>query len=555
MVIINTEPWAEPNGTSSSSQVPFHPPPPKEQEGKTVDEQLFKFQDLASDYYQVLRQKNRPRWCRVLWAIVVAGLFVMTGYLIFSLIRDYYRYESYNQSSMEWMDKVTLPAITICSSNFIDYTKMRKSLEVAEPEVLKQFEDAMDLLEGFDGVTNVLDAFDMSKLEALLEYEKERGSLILQFALDVTDMIIGTPHYYFQEIGRNVTDPKGMITATQMGLCLDINNDGALKQSVGGARGGFTIDLNTNLENYLPTTSSHGFILFMRDQKEMLMLDNGGYVVAPGTETSIKLKSKHVTRLGPPHGTCDNIESRFSKSGPHYESVQECQERQAIHAMIRSCGCIPQFFAATMWFSGSIDILDEALELIRVGRTQHDNHPLFQSPDPEEDTSEHRPKRASKKSDVHISDDEFLGYIMSPYFKQSCGIIQQPACEVLVQNMITKGEIQFSKCPEPCEYNEWEAAVASSPFPPTKQYFEKFLKSGKLQTFEQARESVTRLHVYYDEIRVNNEHQIKAYEPQNLVAEFGGTVDLFIGFSFFTVVQLIEIGVASCYFRLKHIIS
>ena len=42
--------------------------------------------------------------------------------------------------------------------------------------------------------------------------------------------------------------------------------------------------------------------------------------------------------------------------------------------------------------------------------------------------------------------------------------------------------------------------------------------------------------------------QQKSYEPQNFIAEFGGTVDLFIGFSFFTVFQLVEIGLAACCF-------
>ena len=41
--------------------------------------------------------------------------------------------------------------------------------------------------------------------------------------------------------------------------------------------------------------------------------------------------------------------------------------------------------------------------------------------------------------------------------------------------------------------------------------------------------------------------QKKDYELQSFVAELGGTVDLFIGFSFFTVFQLIEIVPAFCY--------
>jgi hypothetical protein len=35
------------------------------------------------------------------------------------------------------------------------------------------------------------------------------------------------------------------------------------------------------------------------------------------------------------------------------------------------------------------------------------------------------------------------------------------------------------------------------------------------------------------------------YDASSFIAEFGGTVDLFIGFSFFTIAQLIEIGIAA----------
>jgi hypothetical protein len=283
------------------------------------------------------------------------------------------------------------------------------------------------------------------------------------------------------------------------------------------------------------------------------MLNQGGYVISPGAETFIKLTSKSVKRLGKPHGTCENIESRYGKFGKHFETIRECWQRQAIQAMMKRCGCIPHFFAATMFFSGNkSDILDEALALIKSNGTNIDNHPLFQRRDPVEDTSANATRKRSKRSDVRVSHKELLAFLKSPYFKQSCGIIQQPACEVLVQNMITKGDIQFSSCPEPCHYQEWESVVTSIPFPPTKQYFEKFLKSEKLQGFDEARESIARVHVYYDEIRMSTEDQIPAYQIHNFVAEFGGTVDLFIGFSFFTLIQLIEICIATCYFSCRN---
>ena len=550
MVIIAKEPWPEKNYSSSKQP---------EKDEKKDRQKLFKFQDLASDYYQVLRQRNRPAVCRVLWGIVVTALFCLTVLVVYNLLQSYFRYESYNQISTNWKDNLTLPAITICSTNFIDYKKMKKTMEEdGETEALRQFEEVMDLLERFDGRTNILDVIDTVNLDSLTRYEREKGSLIAKFALDVASLIIGTPHYFFGEVGRNISDPKNMIIATQLGLCLDINNDGKLQQSVGGSKGGFRIDLNTNLQNYLPTTSSHGFILFIREQNEVLMLNQGGYVISPGSETFVKLTAKSVTRLGPPHGTCENIKSRYSKSERHLETIRECWQRQAVQRMVRECGCIPQFFAATMWFSGNkTDILDEALADIDSETSEGQLHPLFKHSSTVDNVSTSNITKRSEvevteRSEVKVTDAEFLGYITSPYFKRSCGIVQQPACEILIHDLATTPENQLAHCPEPCKYHEWEAVLASIPFPPTQQYFQKFLKNDKVRSFEEARESTARLHVYYDEIRVSKEDQIPAYEAQSLISEFGGAVDLFIGFSVFTVVQLVEISIAFCYSKFSN---
>ena len=92
-----------------------------------------------------------------------------------------------------------------------------------------------------------------------------------------------------------------------------------------------------------------------------------------------------------------------------------------------------------------------------------------------------------------------------------------------------------------------------SSFPPSKNYFEKFLKHWFYEedhaTYEYAVENLVRLHFFYDDIKYTELEQEKVYEIQNFIAEFGGTVDLFIGFSFFTVFQLFEIAIAWCVWR------
>ena len=546
MVIINTDPWQE---TSSVGEQTFKKEDKKQQEVHK-EKALFGFQDLASDYYQVLRQKNRPRCCRIIWGVAVGFLFLATLFLVCNLVIAYFKYESYNKSSTEWKDNLTLPAITICSTNYINYTSLKNSLDAEnETQVFELFNRAMDFLETFDGRSNFMESINIEQYYPIFEYERKTTSLILNFSLDVSELLRarGTPHYYFQHKGVYITDFWEAITMTELGLCLNINDDGALKQSHGGANDGFTIDLNTNLDHYLPTTSTDGFILFIRDHNEVLFLSHGGYVIAPGAETFVRLKSKSIKRLGPPHGTCKNVESRYSKSQHHFESVRECWERQEMEAMINKCGCIPVYFAETMLHNNRSNILDEAVQTIIKNANISSRNYDYSVRSKEANTMN------GNESDGDITWDKSdkLSLMSTPYYEYACGLVLQVGCKVYVENMLSRGELKFEKCPEPCKYHEWDAVITSSPFPPTHAYFNKFIKTENVPTFEYARESVARLHVYYDEIKIQKAEQEKTYRIFNFIAEFGGTVDLFIGFSFFTILQLMEICIASCILRCR----
>ena len=531
----------------------MEPPPPLEskterQASSEAEPRLFGFQDLASDYYQVLRQKSRPRKCRMIWGVVVVFLFICTSYMVFNLLRAYFRYGSFNLSSTEWVESVELPAITICSTNFINYTSLRTSLESQnETEVLELFTRAMDFLENFDRNSDFMETAKLEQYQPLFEYEREVTSLVLNFSLDVSNMLAGTPHYFFQNFGHYISDPAEAVTRTELGLCLNINDDGVLKQSHGGSKNGFTIDLNTNLKDYLPTTSTDGFVLFLRDHNEVLFMDEGGYVIGPGTETFVKLTSKTIKRLGHPHGTCKKVESRFrEQSGEHSsENIRECWQRQEIQTMIKMCRCIPVYFAEKMVHSNKTHVLDEAIQVIQTATAE------LNANDSSKQQRLGSTKRTTSTEDGlgDIKEWDKLSFMNTPYYNYACGLVLQAGCKVYVESMISRGELELEKCAEPCQYHEWDAGITSSPFPPTRTYFNKFLKSGKVPTFEDARENLARLHVYYDEIRIQKTEQKASYSIYNFIAEFGGTVDLFIGFSFFTVFQLIEIGIASCFIK------
>ena len=268
------------------------------------------------------------------------------------------------------------------------------------------------------------------------------------------------------------------------------------------------------------------------------MLNRGGYLIAPGTETYIKLTAHTVTRLGKPYGTCKNNLSKYSKYGKRFESVGECQERQQIEAMIDHCHCIPWYFAERMHNEKRFVVLDEAVEVVKssYNKTEHNSDKHRRSTDPvNSDTDKSR-----------VSPPVFH----SNYTDYICTYVEQNQCNGLLSNEIKNGIFKMQPCPEPCSYNSWNIELDTTVFPPTEEYFNHFIKyeshNGKEKpNFAYTRENMARIHIFYKELKVDKHSQEKVYDTSSFIAEFGGTVDLFIGFSFFTIAQLFEICIAA----------
>jgi hypothetical protein len=139
-----------------------------------------------------------------------------------------------------------------------------------------------------------------------------------------------------------------------------------------------------------------------------------------------------------------------------------------------------------------------------------------------------------------------------------CGFATQALCDALVLEKLVKTLGNESKCPEPCNFDQFEWTLNVGKFPPTKDYWELMLKDEVIieneanRTFEFAKENFVRIHIFYPDIKVTEKQQEKAYEVYNFIAEFSGTVDMLICFSFFTVFQVLElIMVWVCYKVIK----
>ena len=458
--------------------------------------------------------------------------------MAYRLMYNYLQYDSFNKSTTEWKHGVALPAISICGTNYLNFTKLKEQLEAdneyephKENETLEEeFTALMTDMRKFASYGVNLTEEDWERASDLLSWEKKKGSIAERFRTDIYDMVVGHYEYIFRGVGYHVEEEHKleMINPTELGMCLEINDKQELVQDVLGENGRLTIDVDAKVNDYLFTTPTKGFIVFVRDYDETVMLNQGGYLIAPGTETFIKLTGKNVTRLGKPHGTCQNKLSKYSKFGNRFEGVRECQERQQIEAMISHCNCIPWYFAERMYNEGRFSELEEAVEMIKASINGSKVKKRCEAQHTERNNQEH-----------------------SNYTEYICTFVEQSFCNGLISNEIKAGILKFEGCPEPCQYNAWNVELDSTVFPSTHEYFEHFVKAdshiSEENDFTYARENMARIHLFYKELKIDKVSQEQAYDTSSFIAEFGGTVDLFIGFSFFTVFQLIEIGIASLY--------
>ena len=494
---------------------------------------------------------------------------------------------------IEWRSGrgVVLPAISVCGTNYLNYSKLKTALaadneseEHREGETLQEEFDALITdFRKYESYGENLTAADLERAEDLKHWEDKKGSIAVRFRNDILDMVVGHFEFLFRGVGYHITEENRaeMTNPTELGMCLEINDKEELVQDVLGKNGRLTIDVDAKVNDYLFTTSSKGFVVFIRDYDETVMLNQGGYLIAPGTETFLKLSAKNVTRLGKPHGTCQNKMSKYSKYGKRFEGVRECQERQQIEAMINHCHCIPWYFAERIYTEKRLSVLDEAVADIKKAQSgkkrstsSEAGHETGAETDAETDAETGAETDAETKTDTHNHDktenniphniphnSRVLGkakasqVFHSNYTEYICTFVQQNLCNGLISNEIKEGVLQMKACHEPCLYHEWDVEVDTTVFPPTKEYFEHFVKSdAHLEDeadFNYARENMARIHIFYKDLKVDHVSQMKAYDESSFIAEFGGTVDIFIGCSFFTVAQLIEIAIAALIRRIQ----
>eukprot|EP00116_Pleurobrachia_bachei_P005218 sb/3465480/ len=264
----------------------------------------------------------------------------------------------------QWLENIALPSITICSTNYVNNTAFRESLSTNETHLEGYFNRYLRDVAHFNKRGDILRNINLTEARDLIEWEKEQGLVNLRFGNQFSSLLVGEYDFEFQGAGRTIWNIDKKEMPTELGMCLEMNDKGSLVQTVGGVDGGLTFNLDATVADYLVSTKTKGFVVFVRDQDEIVMYNQGGYVIAPGTEAFIKLNAKKIKRLGGKYGTCENKKSQYSRFNVHFETVRECVQKHKISMALKHCGCIPWYVAERLYKTNKTESLEEFIEEI-----------------------------------------------------------------------------------------------------------------------------------------------------------------------------------------------
>lgn len=124
-----------------------------------------------------------------------------------------------------------------------------------------------------------------------------------------------------------------------------------------------------------------------------------------------------------------------------------------------------------------------------------------------------------------------------------CSLVEYMACAAEVIDILNI-QNETADCLEPCDDTRYYASVSTALYPSTQNYFNTYLVntySTDYVNLTQARDNLVFLKIFFEDLKVESEVQNAAYNFGSFIAEVGGMLDMFIGFSFFTIIQLVEI--------------
>jgi hypothetical protein len=100
-------------------------------------------------------------------------------------------------------------------------------------------------------------------------------------------------------------------------------------------------------------------------------------------------------------------------------------------------------------------------------------------------------------------------------------------------------------CPLECETTSYTYSTSCSDYPSNYTFSNNLIKSStilnQIQTYEELKRSVLEVNIFYDDLKTTTITQDAKTSLSDFISSIGGTLGLFLGFSFLSFIELFEV--------------
>ncbi|XP_032236199.2 acid-sensing ion channel 3 isoform X2 [Nematostella vectensis] len=266
-------------------------------------------------FHFALSSTNRVR--QIIWILLLILTSVVLIYQLAYSTQRVLEYASMVQVETRNEDSITFPAISICSNNMMQKSKI----------LGKDAQRYLDLLD-----QKKEDQWDAISQSFSPDFDIEKA--VHQYGLNLS-LAMKSCHY-----GRYLKcNPSHFTTFKEFryGLCYTFNSgkrESAFISHDTGPTSGLSITLDAQPEEYysLYSSTGTGFRVIVHDQSEFPWVEKHGWEIPPGFSTNVRLARKEISSLESPYN------SNCSRD-TNYASQSYCLVQCYSDMVVKRCGC------------------------------------------------------------------------------------------------------------------------------------------------------------------------------------------------------------------------
>ncbi|XP_040595358.1 amiloride-sensitive sodium channel subunit alpha isoform X2 [Mesocricetus auratus] len=261
------------------------------------------------------------------------------------------------------------------------------------------------------------------------------------------------------------------------------NNSNLWMSSMPGVNNGLSLTLRTEQNDFIPLLSTvTGARVMVHGQDEPAFMDDGGFNLRPGVETSISMRKEALDSLGGNYGDCTENGSDVPVKNlyPSKYTQQVCIHSCFQENMIKKCGCAYIFYP--------------------------------------------KPK----------------GVEFCDYRKQS----SWGYCYYKLQGAFSLDSLGcFSKCRKPCSVTNYKLSAGYSRWPSVKSqdWIFEMLSLQNNYTINNKRNGVAKLNIFFKELNYKTNSESPSVTMVELLSNLGSQWSLWFGSSVLSVVEMAEL--------------